>query len=184
MMKPLLASGLLLGCCLWEGQALAAASATIDIKDRGVTSMSTSGANFAFHGDLVFLPPGGSTETWWRYTISVDDDGKPATRTWFDCEPTPVGYCGPEPTGFEQAYAKIDLHFIDVAPWMEMTVLGDPPPNLATLGDALPQDRKIKGRFGIRWVNPLLDDNAWAEFGLATAVFVDARPVPRKALND
>jgi hypothetical protein len=88
------------------------------------------------------------------------------------------------PTGFEQAYAKLDLYFLDVAPWMEITFLGEQPPHLATLGDALPQDRTIKGRFGIRWVNPLLDDNAWAEFGVSAAVFVDARPVPRKSLND
>lgn len=184
MMKPLLASGLLLGCCLWEGQALAAASATVDVKDRGVTSVSSSGVNFNFIGDSVFLPPGGTAETWWRYTLSVDDDGKPATRTWFECEPTPEGYCGPEPTGFEQAYAKLTLHILDAAPWMDYTLLGDPPSALATPGDALPQDRKIKGRFGIRWVNTLLDDNAWADFGVSASVFVDARPVPRKASND
>jgi hypothetical protein len=184
MKSMLCASGLLLGGLFCADQALAAASATVDVKGRGVTSVSTSGVNFVSHGESVFLPPGGSAETWWRYSMSVDDDGKPATRTWFECEPTPDGYCGPEPTGFEQAYASLNLYLLDVAPWMEVTILGDTPSALATRGDALPEDRKVKGRFGIRWVNTNPDDNAWADFGVSAAVFVDARPVPRKSLND
>ena len=94
--------------------ALAAAHASISVVgDGGIdvsesVSSDTAGWNYGFL--TVDVDPGQTVTRTFDYTVSLSDDGLPATRVEDGvCTPDFLSDCGPAATGFEQAYALIEI---------------------------------------------------------------------------
>lgn len=94
------------------GAALASTVASLkltgDLVDLSV-SIDTSTATFDYGQFDVALAPGQTLRETFTYTVQVTDDGLPAAREWSFCTPVSYADCGPNATGFEQAYVSIDL---------------------------------------------------------------------------
>lgn len=93
--------------------ALAAASASVHVTggaDIDVSvAVSSNTANIDYQFFTVDLLPGETVQRTFNYTVTVADDGLPATRVDHICTPDYRSDCGPDPTGFELAYALIEI---------------------------------------------------------------------------
>ncbi len=103
----------LLAATLSPAAALAAAHADITITGPGDVDLSlavdTNTARFTYQFLTVDFDPLQTVTRTFSYTVRVADDGLPATRTTTTCTPDYLSDCGPPATGFEQAYALIEI---------------------------------------------------------------------------
>ena len=94
--------------------ALAAAHASITVVGDGGIDLSESVASDTAEWNYQFLTvdvdPGQTVTRDFHYTVSIADDGLPAVRTEDNvCTPDYLSDCGPAATGFEQAYALVEI---------------------------------------------------------------------------
>jgi hypothetical protein len=96
---------------------IAWADATATITVNGVTrTLSHSGFLFEREGGSgVFLPPSSSDDVTFQYSISVQDNGLPASfaSNLSGCAPLHLTICGPTFTGYEVAEATLITFYQD-----------------------------------------------------------------------
>lgn len=96
----------------WSTVSNAATVANLQLTGDSVNlnvAIDTSGAQIGLGYFDVSLDPLQTIEEQFTYTITVEDDGLPANRSWQFCTPVLETDCGPDPTGREEAYASIWL---------------------------------------------------------------------------
>jgi len=94
--------------------ASAAAESSLHVVGDGgidvALSIDTNTANWNYQFLTVDVAAGQTVTRSWQYTVTVADDGLPALRTEDNvCTPDFLSDCGPPATGFEQAYALIEI---------------------------------------------------------------------------
>jgi hypothetical protein len=166
---------------LSSSAAMASTGASLQLSGNGVDlnlAVDTSNATFTFGSFDISLAPGQTIDDTFSYTVTVTDDGGPATRNWSFCTPITQTDCGPAATGFEQAYASI---------WMGRGDAGDPTPDdyMISDSDQFVSFQSVTGQPGV--YTGTIDYTAtnlssW-EYQSATvavlgAAFVDASAVP------
>ena len=172
------AAWLLVACSgAWAG---ASATVTLD----GVTaSMDGSGASATPVGIYdATLGPGQSESFDFTYSATVQDSGLPATRDWQFCTPLFETYCGPDPTGSEQAEAYIaigaDLRSNPGAQFFDIEGLRELFFDAPAGGGATTES----GSFTVTVTNTSTFYVGDVSFYALEADFVDAAPVPEPAV--
>ena len=175
----------LLGLALAAGAggAAAATGARITLQGDGVDlslNQPADGANFTFGSFDVALAPGATVQETFDYTIRLSADGLPVARDWSFCTPITETDCGPDPTGFEQAYASIWMGRDGRSPTDQDEWISD---SLSFVDFLAPagQSGVYTGQLVYTATNTSTLFDQSTTVTILAATFVDAAPVPEPA---
>lgn len=165
------------------GGATAATAARVTLDGNGVDlslNQPGDGANFTFGSFDIALAPGASVQETFDYSIRLSADGLPATRDWSFCTPIAETDCGPDPTGFEQAYASIWMGRDGRSPTDQDEWISD---SLSFVNFLAPagQSGLYTGQLVYTATNTSSMFDQSATVTIVAAAFVDAAPVPEPA---
>jgi PEP-CTERM motif len=170
------AAGLAAAC----GGAQADASVKVSFSGPGANGLTLdgSGTEFTFGIVPVTVRAGESADFFYDYTITLQDDGLAAARSWGFCVPLFVTNCGPAPTGHEQAYITLVAGFVDGRATNPFVSIRGDSITLSTDGGSFADGLTQSGRLQVHVEGPQSPfSNPVSAFSVYAFAAVDASPL-------